>query len=148
MIPTIYRGSVKDLLGPIQSTSSSGEALLLFQYTDAFSVFDWGRMPDPLPLKGEALTILAAYFFEKLEKFEEQSVQAIVFNMIKWFGFDRVTVETEVRNNVESSVWITVKIEWEDGKHSMHITGQRNDIVQRRLSEFMKEHLRKQREGN
>ena len=87
-------------------------------------------------------------FFEKLEKFEEQSVQAIVFNMIKWFGFDRVTVETEVRNNVESSVWITVKIEWEDGKHSMHITGQRHDIVQRRLSEFMKEHLRKQREGN
>lgn len=65
MIPTLYRGSVKDLLGP---HTVQGKSSIVFDYTDAFSVFDWGRMPDLLPRKGEALAVLAADFFEKLEK--------------------------------------------------------------------------------
>ncbi len=65
MIAPIYRGSVKDILGP--ATGADGCAAVLFDYTDAFSVFDWGRMPDTLPHKGEALAILAAHWFERLE---------------------------------------------------------------------------------
>ncbi len=60
---TLYRGSVKDVVGP---ASWKGKSALVFQYTDAYSVFDWGRMPDLLPQKGEALAILAAYWFEQL----------------------------------------------------------------------------------
>ena len=65
MISPIYKGSVKDLLGPIRAGSTPA---LVFQYTDAYSVFDWGRMPDPLPHKGESLAVLASDWFERLEK--------------------------------------------------------------------------------
>jgi phosphoribosylaminoimidazole-succinocarboxamide synthase len=64
VISTLYRGSVKDLLGPVQVPSGPA---IIFEYSDAFSVFDWGRMPDLLPHKGEALAILAAHLFERLE---------------------------------------------------------------------------------
>lgn len=87
-------------------------------------------------------------YLDDLENFEKQSVQAIAYNMVKWFMFDQVTIHTEHRANVESTVWITVSIEWGDGKHTMHITGQRNDIIHRRLSEWLREHLKKQREAN
>lgn len=64
----LYRGSVKDLIGPVRVADAGGEAqtALFFQYSDAFSVFDWGRMPDALPRKGEALAVMAAHFFEEL----------------------------------------------------------------------------------
>lgn len=62
---TLYRGSVKDLVGPVPVGENSA---LVFEYTDAYSVFDWGRMPDLLTGKGEALAVMAAEIFEKLER--------------------------------------------------------------------------------
>jgi len=67
VIPVLYRGSVKDLLGPVKMPTGSG---VVFEYTDAYSVFDWGRMPDVLARKGEALATLTADWFEKLEQAE------------------------------------------------------------------------------
>jgi phosphoribosylaminoimidazole-succinocarboxamide synthase len=69
MTQTLYRGSVKDLKGPLRA-SVGGEEIpaVVFEYTDAYSVFDWGRMPDALERKGEALAVLAADWFEKLER--------------------------------------------------------------------------------
>lgn len=66
---TKYQGSVKDVQGPV-ALVVQGERLdgMVFSYTDAYSVFDWGRMPDKLPRKGEALCVLAACLFEKLER--------------------------------------------------------------------------------
>lgn len=63
--PIYYQGSVKNLLGPFQVNRSR---TVVFEYSDAFSVFDWGRMPDQLDRKGEALAVLAADFFERIEK--------------------------------------------------------------------------------
>ncbi len=65
-ISTLYRGSVKNVLGPL--VTSGGGTAAIFEYTDAYSVFDWGRMPDTLPRKGEALALLAAEWFEKMER--------------------------------------------------------------------------------
>lgn len=62
----LYRGSVKDIHGPVKL--KDGQDGLVFQYSDAYSVFDWGRMPDALERKGQALALLACHFFEKLEK--------------------------------------------------------------------------------
>ncbi|MBI1882796.1 MAG: phosphoribosylaminoimidazolesuccinocarboxamide synthase [Chlamydiae bacterium] len=59
-------GSVKDLT----VLTKPGEHALgigLFRFSDRYSVFDWGEMPDQIPHKGKALCILGAYFFEKLE---------------------------------------------------------------------------------
>ncbi|MCL9816481.1 phosphoribosylaminoimidazolesuccinocarboxamide synthase [Natronocalculus amylovorans] len=38
-----------------------------FVFTDAYSVFDWGQMPDPIERKGESLCTMGAYNFEVLE---------------------------------------------------------------------------------
>lgn len=71
-LPLLYQGSVKDVLGPFApstpTSSASGPAAVVFDYSDAYSVFDWGRMPDLLPRKGEALAVLAADLFQRLEK--------------------------------------------------------------------------------
>ena len=38
-----------------------------FAFTDAYSVFDWGQMPDPIPNKGASLCTMGAFNFELLE---------------------------------------------------------------------------------
>ena len=59
-------GSVKDLIvieKPLKEKTGRGR----FIFSDRYSVFDWGEMPDHIPDKGKSLCISAAYFFEKLE---------------------------------------------------------------------------------
>ncbi|GGL49924.1 phosphoribosylaminoimidazolesuccinocarboxamide synthase [Halocalculus aciditolerans] len=38
-----------------------------FVFSDDYSVFDWGRMPDELPAKGAVLCTMGAFNFERLE---------------------------------------------------------------------------------
>lgn len=60
-------GSVKDLKileEPTKEQSGKGR----FVFSDRYSVFDWGEMPDHIEYKGAAIAILGAYFFEKLEE--------------------------------------------------------------------------------
>lgn len=57
----IYAGSVKDLY------QDSDPAYVWFDYTDDYSVFDWGKMPDRIPGKGENLARLGEFFFRELE---------------------------------------------------------------------------------
>jgi phosphoribosylaminoimidazole-succinocarboxamide synthase len=52
-----YRGSVKDVYEADKDTS-------YFVYSDRYSLFDWGEMPDHLHQKGEALAVMGALFFE------------------------------------------------------------------------------------
>jgi len=59
-------GSVKDLeivQGPARDVMGVGR----FHFSDRYSVFDWGEMPDHIEGKGEALCLMGAYCFEKLE---------------------------------------------------------------------------------
>lgn len=56
-----YEGSVKRVWQCPWSQDS-----LLFQFTDDYSVFDWGKMPDTIHNKGRALAIFGAFFFENL----------------------------------------------------------------------------------
>ncbi len=59
-------GSVKDLkVLKYPSSNKSGRGRFIF--SDRYSVFDWGEMPDHIPNKGKSLCISAAYFFEKLK---------------------------------------------------------------------------------
>ncbi len=60
-------GSVKDL-EVLEAANSDKPGKARFIYSDRYSVFDWGEMPDNIPEKGAAITLLGAYFFEKLEK--------------------------------------------------------------------------------
>ncbi len=48
---------------PTPSDSGRGR----FVFTDAYSVFDWGQMPDTIPGKGQSLCTMGALTFERLE---------------------------------------------------------------------------------
>lgn len=58
--PVLYRGSVKNVRGEVSAES------LLFEFSDRYSVFDWGEMPDQLDEKGKTLSIMGKSFFQYL----------------------------------------------------------------------------------
>jgi len=60
-------GSVKDLEA-IKKPTKSNMGVGRFHFSDRYSVFDWGEMPDLIERKGEALCMMGAYCFEKLHK--------------------------------------------------------------------------------
>ncbi len=60
-------GSVKDLQ-VIQKPTEAAMGTGRFLFSDRYSVFDWGEMPDRIGGKGAALCIMGAYCFEQLEK--------------------------------------------------------------------------------
>ncbi|HTL11803.1 MAG TPA: phosphoribosylaminoimidazolesuccinocarboxamide synthase, partial [Bdellovibrionota bacterium] len=86
MTPVLYRGSVKDVLGPV--ALASGGSAALFKFSDAFSVFDWGRMPDAIEGKGQALAILAADFLGRVAQPQT------------WKEFSRTGEAYDLRNGV------------------------------------------------
>ena len=53
-----YRGSVKDIYGPDE------DGALFFRFSDRYSIFDWGEMPDQLTNKGKSLAHTAFLFFK------------------------------------------------------------------------------------
>ncbi len=59
--------SVKEFRVDAEATSDElGRGAFVF--TDAYSVFDWGQMPDQIPDKGASLCAMGAYNFELLER--------------------------------------------------------------------------------
>ncbi len=60
-------GSVKDLF-VTEPAYEDRPGVGTFVFSERYSVFDWGEMPDHLPGKGRALAVMAAYNFEELER--------------------------------------------------------------------------------
>lgn len=58
----LYSGSVKDVYG------RPGQDPYVFKFSDRYSIFDWGEMPDSLPGKGEALAVMGDLFFRHLAR--------------------------------------------------------------------------------
>ncbi|MEM4733197.1 MAG: phosphoribosylaminoimidazolesuccinocarboxamide synthase [Candidatus Bathyarchaeia archaeon] len=59
-------GSVKDL-EVLQKPTRDAMGVGRFHFSDRYSVFDWGEMPDHIDGKGAALCLMGAYCFEWLE---------------------------------------------------------------------------------
>jgi phosphoribosylaminoimidazole-succinocarboxamide synthase len=59
-------GSVKDLK-VIEKPAPDKMGVGRFHFSDRYSVFDWGEMPDQIDGKGAALCLMGAYCFEWLE---------------------------------------------------------------------------------
>lgn len=72
-------GSVKDLT-IIQNPTQEHSGIGRFVFSDRYSVFDWGEMPDSIPDKGKSIAVLAAYFFEKLT---EMGIQTHYLGLIE-----------------------------------------------------------------
>jgi phosphoribosylaminoimidazole-succinocarboxamide synthase len=60
-------GSVKDL-EVIKKPTKDKMGIGRFHFSDRYSVFDWGEMPDLIDGKGAALCMMGAYCFERLEE--------------------------------------------------------------------------------
>jgi phosphoribosylaminoimidazole-succinocarboxamide synthase len=60
-------GSVKDL-EIIEKPTADTMGIGRFHFSDRYSVFDWGEMPDHIDGKGAALCLMGACCFEKLEE--------------------------------------------------------------------------------
>ena len=58
--------SVKDLRVDTEPTETALGAGV-FAFSDRYSVFDWGEMPDRVPRKGASLCVMGAFNFELLE---------------------------------------------------------------------------------
>lgn len=58
-----YEGSVKNVYSP-----KDKDETLWFSFTDKYSVFDWGKMPDLIANKGNALALIGTYIFQKLSQ--------------------------------------------------------------------------------
>lgn len=63
-MPVLY--TTKDL-EVVTPPTTAKEGIGIFTYTDYYTVFFYGRMPDPIPGKGEALSRMAAANFRMLE---------------------------------------------------------------------------------
>ncbi len=60
-------GSVKDL-EVIEKPTPTKMGIGRFHFSDRYSVFDWGEMPDHIEGKGAALCLMGAHCFERLEE--------------------------------------------------------------------------------
>jgi phosphoribosylaminoimidazole-succinocarboxamide synthase len=60
-------GSVKDL-EVVKKPTRTKMGIGRFHFSDRYSVFDWGEMPDHIDGKGAALCLMGAYCFERLEE--------------------------------------------------------------------------------
>jgi len=65
--PVLYRGSVKNIR-VVTPPRKASPGRYLFEFTDDYSVFDYGKMPDVIRGKGCAIAMLSAYLFEQLEQ--------------------------------------------------------------------------------
>lgn len=83
-LPCLYQGSVKNILGPVPHSPE----MLIFQFSDAFSAFDWGRMPDAIPCKGQALAVVSAELF------------TLIAQGKTWKDFSRSQTALELRKGV------------------------------------------------
>lgn len=77
-------GSVKDLTIEKKATDKES-GVGIFRFTDDYSVFDFGKMPDIIPGKGEALCRMSAYNFSELNKLGIKShfLQLVSGNQMK-----------------------------------------------------------------
>ena len=61
----VYRGSVKNIR-QVKAPKGKIPGRYIFEFTDDYSVFDYGKMPDKIRGKGAALAMMSAYLFEEL----------------------------------------------------------------------------------
>ncbi len=82
----VYRGSVKNVRC-VKPPRGRSEGLYVFEFTDDYSVFDYGKMPDTIRGKGSALAGMTAFLFEELEN--PAAWKQIAKRRDLWERFDR-----------------------------------------------------------
>lgn len=106
-------GSVKDLYikkSPTKDKPGQGQ----FIFSDRYSVFDWGEMPDHIPHKGEALCLMTSYFFEKLE---DMGIKTHYRGVIENGTSKKLNKLNQPTNTIEVSLVRVIKPEYKNEKY-------------------------------
>lgn len=106
-------GSVKDLT-VIKSPAGKKPGKGRFEFSDRYSVFDWGEMPDHIPHKGQALCIITAYFFEKLEA---KGIKTHYCGLVEDGEVKKLADLSGPADEMEVSLVRVLEPEYKDGKY-------------------------------
>jgi len=119
-------GSVKDLK-ILESPQENKPGIGQFNFSDRYSVFDWGEMPDLITDKGKSLCMMSAYFFEELEKLGIKThYQGVVENG----EAKKITEISSPVDVMQVSLVRVLKPEMKDGQYDYSIyTGNEKNIL-------------------
>ncbi len=92
-------GSVKDLT-VIKQPTKEELGVGKFTFSDRYSVFDWGEMPDHIPGKGQSLAMMSAYNFVELRKLGIQS------HFISLYGEERTDTNDFDPNRPSATMFV------------------------------------------
>lgn len=108
-------GSVKDLTIVEGAPFPTG----ILAFSDRYSVFDWGEMPDHIPYRGLSRAMMSAYFFEQLIK---RGLRTHYHGMKNEDGiFTRTDMFTEPSNEMMIYLLDIVKPVLTDGKYDYSV---------------------------
>ncbi|MEM0057759.1 MAG: phosphoribosylaminoimidazolesuccinocarboxamide synthase [Candidatus Bathyarchaeia archaeon] len=109
-------GSVKDL-EVVKKPTKTRMGIGRFHFSDRYSVFDWGEMPDQIEGKGAALCLMGAYCFERLEeKGVRTHYRGLVDKRGKLVRFDELEAPTNIMEFHLVNVYKPKAYVGEDGK--------------------------------
>lgn len=100
-------GSVKDLQ-IIKKADGKKAGIGRFVFSDRYSVFDWGEMPDRIDEKGKAICIATSYFFEKLE---EEGIKSHYIGIVEEDKVKRLYELKSPQNTMEFKLFNVIKPE-------------------------------------
>ncbi len=103
-VPVIYVGSVKNLRQK-KKASAARPGVLWFEYTDDYSVFDYGKMPDAIPDKGAAAAMMTACLFDEVAKPQtwKDFVKQGVLDKVKCKTMRRELADSQALKNLQAS---------------------------------------------
>lgn len=111
-------GSVKDLQ-VLKKPTEKKEGVGRFVFSDRYSIFDWGEMPDHIPDKGAALCLMGANGFEKAEaKGIKTHYRGLVRNDGKVVSLDELEEPTNI---MEISLVRVLSPKFENGNYNYSI---------------------------
>jgi len=91
----VYRGSVKNVY-ELKPPTRKKSGVAVFEFTDDYSVFDYGKMPDQIDGKGQSLALMTAAIFEQIEN--PKSWREL-YNLALWNAFDDSQFKGEMKNS-------------------------------------------------
>lgn len=110
-------GSVKDLV-IIKEAKENEAGIAQFVFSDRYSVFDWGEMPNHIKDKGKALCIIGAYFFEKLE---ERGIKTHYIGLVENGKVKRLDELNEAVNVMQFKLLRVLKPQLKNGNYDYSI---------------------------
>jgi len=110
-------GSVKDLI-ILEEARKDKIGKARFVFSDRYSVFDWGEMPDHIKNKGYAIALLGAYFFEKME---EMGIENHYVGLIEKEKVKKLDELKKPSNVMEIKLLRVIKPDIKEGKYDYSI---------------------------